>query len=187
MAVHQPVVPTIKRPLEKGRIFIAVLLLFSLLVLLAGGCGAATKAAQDAAAPMEMELAVPESETRAGYANLIDSYASIEAALIDRKVIRNADINISVKDIQEATRRVTQMLTAAGGIVSDSSIYRDGDRLQATMQLRLPANRFEEFILELEELGEITHQRIYSEDVTEEFIDLEAKIKNLESQEETLR
>ena len=103
-----------------------------------------------------------------------------------RRVIRTGQIAIEVEKFDAAARRLLSIAEAAGGFVADSSYADEGGTPRGTFVLRVPAARFGEVIRQVEGLGTVQRRQISGQDVTEEFIDLEARVRNLERQEARL-
>jgi len=107
-----------------------------------------------------------------------------ELAKVDRKIIRNADITIEVASTPEAQHRVTSIAEAHGGFVvtSESKQRENIDPSQRTLDykliVRIPFNDFGVALDEIRKLASnVPEEKTTGEDVTEEFIDLEARIK----------
>ena len=107
---------------------------------------------------------------------------SVEA--VDRKIIRNADITIEVASTSEAQHRVTSIAEAYGGFVvtSESKQRESVDPAQRAtdfkLVVRVPANQFGVALDEIKKLAtNVPEEKATGQDVTEEFIDLEARIK----------
>jgi len=113
----------------------------------------------------------------------IDKAASTAEAL-DRKIIRNADITMEAASTTEVQYRVTEIAEAHGGFVITSEA-KQRENLEPTKRTldiklvaRVPSGEFGSALEEIKKLaGNIPEARITSEDVTEDFIDLEARIK----------
>ena len=108
--------------------------------------------------------------------------APVEA--VDRKIIRNADITIEVASTSEAQHRVTSIAEAYGGFVvtSESKQRESVDPAQRAtdfkLVVRVPANQFGVALDEIKKLAtNVPEEKATGQDVTEEFIDLEARIK----------
>jgi hypothetical protein len=108
--------------------------------------------------------------------------STLEAA--DRKIIRNADITIEVPSTTEAQHRVTSIAEAHGGFVvtSEAKQRQSNDPAQRTLDIKLvvrvPSNQFGNAFDEIKKLaGNTPAEQVTSQDVTEDFIDLEARIK----------
>jgi hypothetical protein len=110
--------------------------------------------------------------------------AETTAAAADRKIIRNADITIEVASTNEAQHRVTSIAEAHGGFVvtSEAKQRENSDPARRTLDfklvVRVPSNQFGVAFDEIKSLASSTpEEHVASEDVTEQFIDLEARIK----------
>lgn len=105
-----------------------------------------------------------------------------------RKIIQNADLSYEVADLTDAMARVDQAVAAAGGYTADSNVTgaKDNER-RAHLVLRLPFSGFNTFLGRLEDLGTLRNRRIYTDDVTAEYLDLEARITTQKEHEARLR
>ncbi len=104
-----------------------------------------------------------------------------------RRVVKNAEVEVEVALFDEAARRILTVAEGAGGFVADSSYVLDeGGVRRGTFVLRVPAARFTEVVRQVEALGTVRRRQITGQDVTEEFVDLEARVRNLERQEARL-
>jgi hypothetical protein len=103
-----------------------------------------------------------------------------------RRVIRTGQIAIEVERFDDATRRLLVIAETAGGFIADSSYTEEGGAPRGTFVLRVPALRFSEAVRQVEALGTVQRRQIGGQDVTEEYVDLEARIRNLERQEARL-
>jgi hypothetical protein len=104
----------------------------------------------------------------------------------DRKVIRSGEIAVEVEKFDDAARRLLSIAEAAGGFIADSSYDESGGVPRGSFVVRVPANRFGEVVRQIEQLGTVQRRHITGQDVTEEFIDLDARVRNLERQEARL-
>jgi hypothetical protein len=108
---------------------------------------------------------------------------SISAAL-ERKIIRDADLTMEVPSTTETQRRVTSIAEAHGGFVvtSEAKQRETSEPAKRTLDIKLvvrvPANQFGTALNEIEGLAtNLTQRNVTGQDVTEEFIDLEARLK----------
>jgi len=115
--------------------------------------------------------------------NEVDKAGSIAEAA-DRKIIRNADITIEVPSTTNAQHEVTSIAEAHGGFVvtSEAKQRESNDPAQRTLDIklvvRIPSNQFGRAFDEIKKLaGNTPSEQVTSQDVTEDFIDLEARIK----------
>ncbi len=103
-----------------------------------------------------------------------------------RRVIRTGQVAIEVETFDDVTRRLLAIAEGAGGFVADSSYSDEDGTPRGTFVLRVPAARFSDVVRQVEQLGTVQRRQITGQDVTEEFIDLEARVRNLERQEARL-
>lgn len=100
-----------------------------------------------------------------------------------RRVIRHAQLYVEVEDFDAAARRLMQIAEDAGGFVADSSFTESGGVPQGYFTLRVPTPRFASTVNAVEQIGKVLQRRATGQDVTEEFIDLQARVRNLERHE----
>jgi hypothetical protein len=110
--------------------------------------------------------------------------ATVDTPSIDRKIIRNADITIEVDSTSEAQHRVTSIAEARGGFVvtSEAKQRQSVDPAQRAtdfkLVVRVPEDQFGVALDEIKKLAiNVPEEKATGQDVTEEFIDLEARIK----------
>jgi len=105
----------------------------------------------------------------------------------EQKIIQRASLSIEVADFQTSSDALSQIVERADGFISDSYTYvTDTDRKRGEITIRVPSDRFLAVLADLETLGTVTSQQISGEDVTEEYIDLQARLNNSERQEQRL-
>ncbi|MFH1383198.1 MAG: DUF4349 domain-containing protein [Chloroflexota bacterium] len=106
---------------------------------------------------------------------------------VERMIVRTAQMSMVVEDITTTIDRITQLAESYKGYVVSSNSWRDGERLHGTISIRIPAGDFGNVMAALASLAvEVTSQSTSSQDVTEEYVDLTAKLNNLEATEQQL-
>jgi Domain of unknown function (DUF4349) len=107
----------------------------------------------------------------------------------DRKIIRNGDLTIETAAPAELQRKISSLAENHGGFVVTSEATQRGESASEQLirlTLRVPAAQFGAFITAIRGTGDrLLNEKISGQDVTEEFIDLEARLKTkraLESQ-----
>ena len=112
------------------------------------------------------------------------------ASTLDRLIVRTADVKLAVPNVRQAIDVIERIATGAGGLVFSSSFSTGGDREAATVTLRVPPDEqtFHEVLDQLVALegAVVTDRSIQSQDVTEEFTDLEARRRSLQATEARL-
>lgn len=101
---------------------------------------------------------------------------------IERKVVRNADLQLETADPEEAQQKISAIADAKGGYVVESnqstSDLQIKKRDTVTMTLRVPADRFRSALDEIRTTADtVLMETVKGQDVTEEFIDVEARLK----------
>ncbi len=103
-----------------------------------------------------------------------------------RKIVRTAQLGVEVDQFDVTAQRLVQIAEASGGFVTDSSYAEEEGVPTGTFTLRVPAARFGSVMQQVERLGTVTQRQISGSDVTEEFIDVQARIRNLQRHEQRL-
>ena len=105
-------------------------------------------------------------------------------AAVERKIIRNADLSVETDEPPAAMRRVASLVEARGGFVVTSESRQqagaDGGKAYEviTMEARVPAAQFDAALNDIRAVGSrVTAEKITGQDVTEEYIDLEARLR----------
>lgn len=105
-----------------------------------------------------------------------------------RKIIYTGTIDVVVTDFDGATEKMLKLVEECGGYVSNSRLdASDGDRRRATWTLRVPVAKFRSVIDNAGQLGHVINTHTDSQDVTDEFFDLEARLKTKQEEEKSLR
>ncbi len=105
----------------------------------------------------------------------------------DRMIIRNGAIGIKVSNVEQTLGRVTSIANGKGGLVFSTNTEHRGDYTYATLTLQVPPARFDETMNDIRSAAvTVTNETSSSQDVTEEFVDNDAQIKNLTQSEQQL-
>jgi len=101
---------------------------------------------------------------------------------VERKIIRNADLQLEANAPEEAQQKITQIAESKGGFVVEStqssSDVQATTRDTVTMTLRVPSAKFDEALSEIRQTASrVIVESVKGQDVTEEFIDIEARLK----------
>ena len=150
------------------------------------GCSAYTTNQQARVVSTEQKPAaqtVSEHKTENYSLDQTEKAVSIEAAL-DRKIVRDANLTIEVSSTTEAQQRVTSIAETLGGFVvtSEARQRQDAEPAKRTLDIKLvirvPSSQFNSALAQIEKLAtNLTERNVTGQDVTEEFIDLEARIR----------
>lgn len=105
----------------------------------------------------------------------------------ERMIIYNAYISLETTDINGVLAKIRDLAENYGGYVAGSSRSTYGVQATADVTIRVPKDKFHAAVQEIEGYGKVLDERTTSEDVTEQYIDLKARLENLESQEKRLQ
>jgi hypothetical protein len=175
-------------------------LVFLLAALILVGCANAAPAPDEAAlmAPAEepsmMEPAA-EGEAAMGFtesgANISSDVArsSLQDGQVqERLIIREGQMNIVVEDTEESLMAIASLAAVKNGWVVSSEVFQSGAAKSGSITIRIPAEEFDATVEEIRDLAfEVTTESTNSQDVTEEFVDLEARVANLEATADRVR
>jgi hypothetical protein len=96
----------------------------------------------------------------------------------ERVLIQRAESRIQVDNMSEKVKRVEQLLSFYGGYLSDMNTQQLSYRNETVMSLRVPADRFHVMLDSLRAMAiRIETENIHAEDVTEEFVDIQSRLK----------
>jgi Rad3-related DNA helicase len=142
-----------------------------LIALLAGGCASSPESGSRDRVPLGAEP-VTGSEFDAG-----THFTPRERspALADRKVIRSGQLALSLSDLEEARREVERLVAEAGGYVEQSSTTRDS---RVFLACRVPADHLDQAMDQIAGLGNEVRRSTSAADVTDQYADLEARLRN---------
>lgn len=109
-----------------------------------------------------------------------------EGELTQRKVIRNGSLELLIKKAEETAENIKVLAERLEGFVQYSQIYEVTTEIKSgTVTIRVPANKFNEAVSEIKKLAvKVESESVNASDVTEQFVDLEARLKNLRAEEE---
>ena len=114
--------------------------------------------------------------------SVADSFGSNSQGA-DTKIIRTADITLEVQNVTSAAATAEAIGTGAGGYVSTTTIGADySGRPYGSVIIRIPAAQFESTLSGVQALGTVKSVSTQGQDVTEEYVDVQAQITAYESQ-----
>ncbi|MGD8812839.1 MAG: DUF4349 domain-containing protein [Anaerolineales bacterium] len=142
----------------------------------------------EAPADVEMEMATFDN------AELREALVDYEVeGPVERMVTRNANLTLVVSDPAQSIDDITQMAQDMEGYVVSSNIYvttygeAETRTHSASITIRIPSDRLDEALSILEDDAvEVRNRNVYGQDITQEFIDNESRLRNLEAAEEQL-
>ena len=104
----------------------------------------------------------------------------------ERMIIYNAYVSLETDDIDSTLIQIKNLVENYGGYVAGSSRSTYDLRARAEIVVRIPKEKFHDAISEIESYGKLLDERTTSEDITEQYIDLRARLDNFLRQETRL-
>ena len=174
------------------------IIILSILVILLSSCagGFSRYDSVEQSVPMAkgVDFAVESYPAEVESAIAPASYADEEfrTARISRMVIKNASLSIVVEEPGATMDAISDLASEMGGFVVSSNLYRiqlDGglEVPQANITIRVPVEKLDQVLEEIKSgAGQILNENISGQDVTQEYTDLESRLRNLENAEQQL-
>ncbi|MFI5926863.1 DUF4349 domain-containing protein [Micromonospora sp. NPDC051543] len=151
------------------------------------GCSAGDSGSADSAAPAaQAPQGVLDKGSGAEAAGTAGAGAT-DLRVDQRAIIYTGTMRVQVSDVDAAAREVSAMVTRAGGFVGGDQRRSAGADAVAELELRVPAAKFGAVVEEVAKLGRQQSREINTQDVTEETVDLEARIVTQRARVESAR
>lgn len=146
---------------------------------LSAGCSA-RKGAVTLPAPMPPS----SSEERSYLAKDIATGGQTVGPETERRIVRTGYLTLEVKDIANTLKDISILAKDLGGYVVSSNKQGSEDTLSGRIAIRVPVERFDEALDKLRKLAvDVPNESTEGRDVTEEYSDLKAQLRNLEATE----
>ncbi len=195
--------------LHRARRWMSVTVALLTIAALAAGCAGGSDASLEES--VRGEYAVTDSaasppDTDGGYYPAAEQEAAGKNVGADgeRMIIRSKTLRLEVESTTEAIEELRAMVKAHNGMIQDlqvatdtddwlyrydeyGSVAGDGAALRGWVTVRIPAESFDRFIDQAIALGEVKYQAEDSEDVTQQHVDMSARLANLRAEEGRLR
>lgn len=122
--------------------------------------------------------ATASSDIKTSYAS--NTQQQDEKIIVQEPVlIKNASIRFQVEDYKEATEKINSFVKEVGGYIASSNETNTGYSLENMVVIRVEAKKYDELISKLLSLSiYLNYNNMKVEDVTEEYIDLQTRLKN---------
>ncbi len=108
-------------------------------------------------------------------------------AAISRKIIYDAQVDVIVNSVEPTARRVTTLVQDSRGYIAEQNVTGSPGTLRSMhWKIRIPVEQFDSFVESVVSLGELERNNRTSQDVSDQYYDIEARIKNKKVEEQTL-
>ncbi len=112
---------------------------------------------------------------------------AVNAEEVRRLIAYNVALAIEVKEFAPAKEKLLQAVEKSGGYVGEASTAETpGQPQRADYTLRVPAEKLPALLAELRRLGRVQNEQLSTDEVTEQVVDLEARIRNSRNTEQRL-
>lgn len=159
-------------------LFLALLLSLSACGSSSGGSDSSASAGNASADNGWAEAAMDAADTAGG--------ADFSAVRRNAKLILNADLSLETQDFEKSAADIEKMTAEADGYIESSGTYGDTGSRSANYTLRVPQEKFEQFYAQLGENMHVVSRSRSSEDVTEQYTDIETRLATLQTKHERL-
>ena len=99
---------------------------------------------------------------------------------VQRKIIKNADVNIEAPDVEQAYENILRELEFNTGYEASKNTESWGDYTYIRAELKVPADFLDDFLRVIAQEGDIRSQNIYSSDITDQYYDFQTRLLTLE-------
>ncbi len=167
---------------------LAMMLLAALLI--SAGCAANTHTSAGLALQPPAPSAAPALMGQ--YKSYDASYSEISESSVpgagggvdDRKIVMTGSLNLEVADVNKSLDEIAAIAGQYNGYVVSSNQRGDDDNPSGYISIRVPADKFNDVLQKLKTLAtKVTYENTSSQDVTEQYQDLKAQLKNYEATE----
>jgi cell division septum initiation protein DivIVA len=177
--------------MNRSRSITVVLVLLVLLAGCGGSAGSAQGGGGDAATVAESNVEAERAADADGGDGGGTSGENDGSLAAGRSIIRTGEVRLRVDDFETARANLTAAVEARGGYVSDSTkdVNDRGEEswTAGRLVLRVPAENFSGTMTAVESEGRVLGSSTSTQDVTEQVVDLQARLENLRAERERLR
>jgi uncharacterized coiled-coil protein SlyX len=133
-------------------------------------------------------LQLQNAASPSGKALVQARYANFQQAKVSsQRIIYDAEVRLVVKKVADVETEINKYLKQVDGYIAEASVDRtQGEEQIGHWKVRVPVARFDSFLDEVAKLGVAEDRRQTAQDVTEEYVDLEAQIANKKRLEERI-
>jgi hypothetical protein len=108
------------------------------------------------------------------------SVSTASAPAVRRKIIKDANVNIEVPDVEQAYANMIETLENYGGYEANKSLESWSENIYIRAELKIPADLLDMFLRKIAQEGEVRSQNIYSSDITDQYYDSQTRLQTLE-------
>ncbi len=173
-----------------------ILVIFMLFVGMAGCSNAGSSKDESAKMSVENKAVMDSASSGGAEKSALTNQESdqskpdetVTVQVQNKMVIYQANLELRVKKFDQTVRALEEKVSQYGGYIAESNVIREGkELLNGRLTIRLPQQHFQEFLHDAEgQAAEVLQRNITGQDVTEEYVDLESRLKSKRVVEERL-
>ncbi|MFS8098074.1 DUF4349 domain-containing protein [Lentzea alba] len=153
----------------------------ALLALVSAGCGSSMRDMGGSANNAAPEAAVaPQQKPGQQQEN---APAAVQSVQQERQLVRTATVDLRSDDVLRAIGEVKNRAQRVGGFAGQENSTKE----RGTVTVRVPSAELDNVVRDLGQVGEVTRSEVRSEDVTDQLVDVEARIATQKASVERLR
>jgi glucan-binding YG repeat protein len=165
------------------------------LILFLAACSSSSKSEEskmssDSSAGMDSGEPAMEEKSQVSFDNNAkqEKAAPTDIEVPNQMVIYQADLQLRVKKFEETLQNIEEQVIKYGGYISESNVSKDGiEQVSGQITVRIPQKNFQAFLHDAEgQAAEVLQRNLTGTDVTEEYVDLESRLKSKRVVEERL-
>lgn len=165
------------------------------LVLFLGACSSNSKSdeakmSSDRSVESDSGQASSEEKLQVSFDNNAkqEEAAPKDMEVPSQMVIYQADLQLRVKKFEKTLQNIEEQVIKYGGYISESNVFKDGEeQVSGQITVRIPQKNFQAFLREAEgQAAEVLQRNITGTDVSEEYVDLDSRLKSKRVVEERL-
>jgi len=152
----------------------------------AAGMGVESSLGTPAGISSRSDVVMPKNLTAEVAPSPVGLNAGFSQDVTDKKVIKNGNLTLKVKNADEVAKKVAQIAKDNGGEVFSSNFYENPKNIKSgSITVKVPVVSFEKTFAELKKVATLVVQESTSgQDVTEEYADLQSQLKNKQAEEQ---
>lgn len=135
-------------------------------------------------------LSAPTPERTLELAGEIPEQSEEGGSISERLVIKTGWLSLLVTDVRGSVEQITRFAEDEGGFILSADVHKvkpESEQLIGLVKIKVPAERFAQIFERIKKLGlKVTSENVSGQDVTEEYTDLQSRLRNLEAAESQL-
>ncbi len=151
--------------------YLKYLLVYSILI-------ASFSCSQSGESYASQEIAYSESQMESFDGTPVEMKTASNS-VIEKKIIKTSELVIEVSDFEEALLKIKRYAKSSNAYISDENQYNQTYQISSSLIIRVPKEKFDLLLDSISQIAKaIQSKNIHMQDVTEEFIDIESRLKN---------